>query len=361
MGLILILFLSLTVSVHSESAAERVISDIVDFFERVEPADVFDDDPPLGTDIDPEADSTEVGGEIDCDNGIDDDDNGLIDCLDPYCDYSLRDEIDAQGGTTDWLTGAFSAGFRNWIEYVWNGSIYDECIEQWIPHEESLSTDCDDDSGGLEELEDLPNDEDVETVDVSSTEQEDYLEDLEDDFDDLVEQYEDGEIDCDDLQDEINVLYEELEDFLDDVSESLEDDVVSLQHDLIRFMCDNSCETDFNCAVECEYQVETSCYDGGDNDGDGMSDCSDLDCDLMSCSQDGGMICMSGRCTEYFPEDISYGSQQVWEQYSTGNYYAGLLQYLHDYIYHADNCGDDIEIYPGLIDSHKICVPVFSE
>ncbi len=302
-------------------------------------------------------------GELYCDNGIDDDNNGLIDCLDPYCDYSLRDEIDSQGSTADWLSGALSAGFRNYIEYSWNGTVWDDCLEEWVWHGESLSTDCDDDSDELDMW--VDEDDEAQTIDLSSTEQEDYLEDLEDVYDNIVEDYEDGVIDCDGLESEMSILYESLLDFLAEVSDDLENDVISLQYELIDFMCESGCETTFDCTVECEYQVETSCYDGGDNDGDGMSDCSDPDCELLSCSQDSNMICMNGLCIEYSPEDISYDSQQIWEYYSTGNYYAGLLQYLHDYIYHADDCGVDIELYLQLYDSgvinHKICVPVFSE
>ncbi len=115
----------------------------------------------------------------------------------------------------------------------------------------------------------------------------------------------------------------------------------------------------------CEYETELTCNDGEDNDADGLVDCNDNDCELRVCNEDSGYICESGLCVEYIPDDVNYGSQQVWEQYSTGNYYSGLLLYLHDYIYHADDCGDDIELYlqlyeSGIID-HKICVPGFSE
>ena len=109
----------------------------------------------------------------------------------------------------------------------------------------------------------------------------------------------------------------------------------------------------------CEYNTELTCSDSVDNDADGLIDCSDPDCDLRLCDEYSGYICDDGSCVEYIPFDVVYGSQQIWELYSSGNYYSGLLSYLHDYIYHADDCGGDIEIYPGLIDSHKICVPEF--
>lgn len=111
----------------------------------------------------------------------------------------------------------------------------------------------------------------------------------------------------------------------------------------------------------CEYNTELTCSDSVDNDADGLIDCSDPDCNLMLCDEYSGYICDGGSCVEYIPFDVFYGSQQIWELYSSGNYYDGLLLYLHDYIYHAADCGDDIEIYPGLIDSHKICVPDSSE
>jgi len=130
---------------------------------------------------------------------------------------------------------------------------------------------------------------------------------------------------------------------------------------------DNVVDYDFSVTDPsfCEYETELTCNDGEDNDGDDLVDCNDNDCELRVCNEDGGYICESGLCVEYIPYDVNYGSQQVWEQYSTGNYYGGLLLYLHDYIYHADDCGDDIELYlqlyeSGIID-HKICVPVFSE
>ena len=44
--------------------------------------------------------------------------------------------------------------------------------------------------------------------------------------------------------------------------------------------------------------TETNCYDGLDNDGDGLIDCQDPDCEGLPCMPDGLSICHYGDCVQ---------------------------------------------------------------
>lgn len=110
----------------------------------------------------------------------------------------------------------------------------------------------------------------------------------------------------------------------------------------------------------CE-ENETICYDGYDNDDNGLIDGDDPACALMACDVNGGSIWMQGQCVESVPEDVSFGSMKTYDEYYTGNFYADVLNWIHDMAYHADDCGVDYEIYVDLYASgilgHRVCVP----
>ncbi|MEM7244638.1 MAG: hypothetical protein AAF533_04810 [Acidobacteriota bacterium] len=223
-----------------------------------------------------------------CDDGVDDDMDGAVDCDDPDCALSCP-EADCFDGVDNDGDGRADCEDLDCA---------DECVEMdcsdGVDEDMDGDTDCADDDCWLScpegECDDgIDNDADG---DVDCADDDCWLSCPEGECDDGLDNDMDGAVDCDDSDCWLSCPEGECDDGMDNDMDGAVD-------------CD-----DPDCALSCP---EADCADGVDDDGDGATDCADPDC-WLSCPEgecddgmdndgDGDVDCADEDCALSCPED----------------------------------------------------------